>query len=387
MRFVQVCAGAVFVTTLLALAACGGPTKTGIEARKAANDRFNRVSAGVATQQAEQSLSVGQFKEALDQIDHVVEAFPDDPTARLLRGRIVLEMGRLELAMKEFQNAAELDPSCDECLYYQGVVSQRWGRDIDALAAYAGALRIDPTSSHYLLAQAETLLALGRVEDAKALIEDSSCHFEFSSSLAHLRSEVAAAEGDAVESLQQMELAVTLAPDPSIYHEDLALVSFRAQNWDRCLNALDTLPAKLAQRDDLVRLRARALSMTDRGIEARDLLKGAENQLLNGLEPGKQATTTVEHDLALGYIAWMIGDVECADICARRLMGRNPRLCDGYLLKGMVCEARGDLANAVQLFRKASDLDPARTLPQELLIRAEAALTALGGVSLAHAGR
>lgn len=131
---------------------CGGPTKTGIEARKVASDRFNRVGGAVASDQAAQALDAGQFKDALTQIDRVVVAFPTDPKARLLRGRIVLEMGRLELAMTEFKNAAELDPSCAECMYYQGIVSQRWGRDEEALKEYAAALTIEPTSTHYLLA-------------------------------------------------------------------------------------------------------------------------------------------------------------------------------------------------------------------------------------------
>lgn len=354
---------------------CGGPTKTGIEARKVASDRFNRVGGAVASDQAAQALDAGQFKDALTQIDRVVVAFPTDPKARLMRGRIVLEMGRLELAMTEFKNAAQLDPSCAQCVYYQGVISQRWGRDEDALKEYAAALTIEPTSVHYLLAQAETLLVLGRVEEAKALIEDTSCHFEFSSALAQMRSEIAAADGDSVKALEFMELAVTLAPNPSVYQEDLALIAFRAKEWDRCLIAISTLPPKTLERDDMVRIRARCLAMTGRGFEARDLLVTFESK-----NTTKQDGISLEHDLALGYIAWMVGDVERADECARRLMGRNPNLCDGYLLKGMVLERQGDFANAVKLLTKASELAPNRRLPRELLLRAEAAEIALGGV-------
>lgn len=360
---------------IASLTACGGPTTTGIEARRAASDRFNRVGAAVASDQAAQALDAGQFKDALTQIDRVVSSFPTDAKARLLRGRIVLEMGRLELAMTEFKNAAELDPSCAECLYYQGVISQRRGRDDDALAEYAAALSIEPTNTHYLLAQAETLLALNRVEDAKVLIDDTSCHFEFSSALAHLRSEIASAEGDSAQALQLMELAVTLSPTPLSYQEDLALVAFRANEWDRCLTALAALPPKLADRDDMLRIRARCLAMTGRGLEARDLLVSFE-----GRNTTKQEGITLEHDLALGYIASMVGDFERTDICARRLMSRNPTICDGYLLKGMVFERQGDFANAVKSFTKAAELAPHRRLPQDLLMRAEATQIALGNV-------
>ncbi len=361
-----------FATTIFG---CGGPTKTGIEARKVATDRFNRVGGAVASDQAAQALDAGQFKDALAQIDRVVVAFPTDPKARLMRGRITLEMGRLELAMTEFKNAAQLDPSCAECLYYQGVVFQRWGRDEEALKEYAAALTTEPTSTHYLLAQAETLLVLGRAEEAKALIDDTSCHFEFSSALAHLRSEIATSEDDLAQALNFMELAVTLAPNPSIYQEDLALVAFHAKEWDRCLTALATLSAKIMDRDDMLRIRARCLAMTGRALEARDLLVAFESSA-----EGKQQGITLEHDLALGYIAWMVGDIERADSCARRLMGRNPKLSDGYLLKGMLLERQGDFVNAVKLLTKAAELAPNRRLPREFLLRAEAAEIALGGV-------
>ncbi|MDA1261489.1 MAG: tetratricopeptide repeat protein [Planctomycetota bacterium] len=367
----------VFLVFTLASAmfGCGGPTKTGLEARRVAADRFNRVGGAVASDQAKQALDAGQFKDALTHIDRVVVGFPTDPKARLLRGRIVLEMGRLELAMTEFKNAAELDPSCAECLYYQGVVSQRWGRDEDAMKQYSAALTIEPTSTHYLLAQAETLLVLGRIEDAKTLIEDMSCHFEFSSALAHLRSEISSAEDDHAQALRFMELAVTLASNPTIYQEDLAHIAFHAKEWDRCLIALSTLPKKTTEREDIMRMRARCLAMTGRALEARDLLVEFESSAT-----GKQEGITLDHDLALGYIAWMVGDLERTDVCARRLMGRNPKVCDGYLLKGMVFERQGDFTNAVKFLTKAAELAPNRRLPQELLLRAEAAEIALGGV-------
>ncbi len=357
------------------LAGCGGPTTTGLEARKAANDRFNRVGAGVSVDQAVQALHAGQFKDALTHIDRAVTSFPDDAAARLLRGRIVLEMGRLELAMTEFKNASTLDPSCDECHYYEGVVYQRWGRDEEALNAYDAALMLVPNNTHYLLAHAETLVVLGRITEAQQLIEDSECHFEFNSALAHLRSEIALAEGDLPRALQTMELAVTLASDPSVYQEDLAHIAFRAREWDRCLIALDALPEAVQDRDDLMRARARCLAMTGRALEARDALLAQEKRVaVNG------ETLPAEHDLTLGYIASMVDDWQRVDQCGRRLIGRTPNLADGYILKGMASEHTGDLHAAIVFFQKATRLAPERRMARELLARAEAADLASGGV-------
>ncbi len=361
-----------------ALTACKGPTTAGLEARKAAKARFDRVGAGVATDQAEQALEAGQFATALKHIDKVVTVTPEDSNARLLRGRIVLEMGRLESAAAEFKAAHEFNPNCDECLYYLGVVYQRWGRDEEALANYAAALTIEPTNTHYLLSEAETLLALGRAAEAKQLVDDSLCHFEFNSALAHLRSEIAAAEGDDAQALHFIELAVTLAPDPSIYQEDAAIVAFNAEQWDRCLTALAALPAETAQRDDLLRMQARCLMLTQRGREARDLLVRLESSA-----GSTNAGTTLEHDMTLGYIAWLIGDVSRAEASADRMIARNPTLCDGYLLKGLVLEHRGDFEGASSVLAKACELDPERKIARDVWLRAQAAHLSIAGVAVA----
>ncbi len=378
----SICAFPAWITALClsacAITACKGPTNAGLEARRAAKARFDRVGAGVASDQAAQSLEAGQFTEALKQIDRVVAVTPDDPKALLLRGRIVLEMGRLESAAAEFKRAHELDPSCDECLYYLGVVFQRWGRDEEALANYSAAFAIEPTNTHYLLSDAETLLALGRVAEAKQLVEDSLCHFEFNSSLAHLRSEIYAAEGDDAQALHFIELAVTLAPDPSIYQEDAAVVAFNAEQWDRCLVALSALPPTTTQRDDLLRMQARCLMLTNRGNEARDLLVRLESA-----GDSAKSGITLEHDMTLGYIAWLIGDIHRAEASADRMISRNPTVCDGYLLKGLVLEQRGELEEASRALAKACELDPNRKIARDLLVRAEAAHFAITGVAVA----
>ncbi|MSR44676.1 MAG: tetratricopeptide repeat protein [Phycisphaerales bacterium] len=359
------------------VAACKGPSSSGVEARKEAKARFDRVGAGVAMDQAAQSLESGQFSDALKHIDKVVAVLPDDPRARLLRGRIVLEMGRLESAAADFQSASALNPSCDECLYYLGVVFQRWGRDEEALAHYAAALAIEPTNSHYLLSEAESFLALGRVEEAKVLLDDAACHFEFSSALAHLRAEIAAAEGDDAQAMHFMELAVTLAADPSLYQEDVAVFAFKAREWDRCLNALATLPPSVASRNDLLRMRARCLVLSGRAKEARDLL--VQYEIDSAL---RQEGITVEQDLTLGYCAWIAGDVLRAETCAARMIARNPTMCDGYLLKGLTLEHAGDLQGATVALAKACELDPSRKLARDLLMRAQAAKIAIDGIAL-----
>ncbi len=371
------CLTAVALLGVETLAGCKGQSTAGVEARKNAKDRFDKVGVGVARAQASQALEAGQFTEALKHIDKVIVVAPTDSKAHLLRGRIVLEMGRLESAANEFKYAHELNPGCDECCYYLGVVYQRWSRDEEAHAHYAAALAIEPTNAHYLLSEAETLLALNRVEEAKRLVDDTLCHFEFNSALAHLRSEIAAAEGDDEQALHFIELAVTLAPDPTLYQEDAAVVAFNAEQWDRCLIALSTLPEATIQRDDLLRMQARCLMLTNRGSEARDLLVRLESSVLSG-----KAGTTVEQDLTLGYIAWLVDDLVRAEGCADRLIARNSKLCDGYLLKGLILEHRGEYESALVALSKACELDPDRKVACDLMLRAQAATLALGGVAV-----
>ncbi|NBQ16174.1 MAG: hypothetical protein EBU31_16575, partial [Proteobacteria bacterium] len=121
--------------SLCALAACSTPHSK--QVRNEANDRFDRANTQVLYDQALQSFHAGQFELALQHIDKAIMRFPKDGSYPLLRGRILLEMKRVDLARESFAKAAELSPTAAEPHYYLGIVLQRWNELDKAAAEYA----------------------------------------------------------------------------------------------------------------------------------------------------------------------------------------------------------------------------------------------------------
>lgn len=89
---------ALTVLAVPLVAGCGGPTKAGQEARKAAKERAAEASAVIVYDQAMQSLKAGQFERALKEVDEAIFRLPEEARFWTLRGRINFETGNLEQA-------------------------------------------------------------------------------------------------------------------------------------------------------------------------------------------------------------------------------------------------------------------------------------------------
>lgn len=365
-------AAAISFAAMILLPSCG-PTKTGKEMRAQANDRFDRVGAGVAHEQSRQALESGQYSEALAHSDRAISRFPEYWEYRLMRGRILLEMRRLEGALQEISQAEQLNPSCAPCAYYEGVIRQRLNDDTRALAAYQRALATEPSNPHYALAVAETLVAMDQLAAAELFIEDIECRFEYLPAFVHLKAELHASKGDPAAAHKLIERARAVAAEPEKLDEDLAVAAFRAGRWEDCLSVIGTSalldPATMP---DVARMRARCLAHTGRAVQARDELLAFEQ---------RTGESTVEHLDALAEVCWMAGDMRRAEQAASTLVARDPESVDGYLLLGAVAQARGEIDAASRAFARAAELDPSRQVAADMARRSEAARLALGGLA------
>src|SRR5262245_28632400 len=107
----------IATAAVLALTACNGPTKAGIEAREAARQRMAKTSSMIVYDQAKQHFETGEFKKATDLIDEAINRNPSEPKYWILRGRIMLEQGKLEVALRAFEQAETVAPTCAEAHY------------------------------------------------------------------------------------------------------------------------------------------------------------------------------------------------------------------------------------------------------------------------------
>ena len=345
------------------LAACGTPHSQ--QVRNEARDRYDRANAQVVYDQSLQAFHAGQFEEALNHIDKAIARFPKEGAYPLLRGRILLEMKRVDLAREAFAKAAELSPTAAEPHYYMGIVLQRWNELDQAAAEYAKAAELAPSQLQYVAAECETLVAAGRLDDAQMRLEAVGKTFEFSPVLDRVRADLAGQCGDQEARARWLDAArLRTEPDkagPLV--EEIAHCRFEQGRWAECLQALDdeALSAAAGARADLVRMRARCLLMLDRARDARDLMLTLREQVD---ADGRNATI-------MGLAAMRIGDAARMSEAGRSLTQCQPGRCDGWLLLGVAALERGDRDEAARMLREASAREPSRELPRRLLAHLE----------------
>jgi len=353
-------------------AGCGGPTQRGLEARKAANDRFERVNTQVAYDQARQALATGQFEVALGYIDRAIARYPSDSSYLVLRGRILLEQRRMHQAKESLDRAIEINPKDAEAHYFLGVVAQRCDDTAGAQANYAKAHELDPKNLQFLACCAELRLAAGDSAGAREMIEQSAPGFEYNPVLQQIRAASLTMEGRTVEAAHIMESAFARDPDDPALAEDLAYALFDAGEWSECMQTLEKpILAATRERPDLIRMRARCLIMLARAVEARDLL----------LRSTPTGEATVEHLVALGYASWAAKDWQRVATCGQQLVTAHPRLAEGYLFLGATERERGNLQASERWLEQAQTRGESRDLVIQLRTRVQAQLSARGNTA------
>lgn len=361
-RLKGIAAATLFATAVLA--SCG-PSQRGVEARKAANDRFDRVNAQVVYDQARQALSTGQFELALDQIDKAIERYPKEASFVVLRGRILLEQRSMHQAKESFDRAIELDPKNAQAEYFLGVLAQRCEDDAGALAHYEKARELDAKNLQFLACCAELRLASGQAKSARELIEKSSPSFEYNPVLQQIRASCLAMEGRTQDAAHVMEQACARDPSDPQLAEDLANAYFDAAQWTDCIQQLDQpILAPVRERPDMIRMRARCLIMLSRAGEARDLL----------ITRAPAGELPVEHLVALGYAAWAASDWARLAACGEQLVSAHEKLPEGYLFLGAVERERGNLQASERWLEQANVRGQPRELVVRLRTRVQAAL-------------
>ncbi|UCD74988.1 MAG: tetratricopeptide repeat protein [Phycisphaerales bacterium] len=328
--------------------------------RAEARGRVDAFNSQLSYDQAKQAFEVGRFEIAMRQIDGALARYPDAPEYHLLKGRICLETHRLEEAIDSFVTALEKDENCAEAYYFAGIVLQRWSDDEAAYEHYSRAYEIEPANVQYLLAAAESLIALGEFEVARELVEEKLAYFEYNAALRHLLGQIAMLQGDPVTAAECFAQARLLNPDDLTLLEELVWAQFAAGSFSQCYDSITYLKHLLDEpRADLLRLEARCLAIMERNTEARDLyLKIIRN---NGAD--------LEAWIELGTLAWELGDFRRVAQCSERIIAIAPDRYEGYLLKGVYERETGNDQEALRLFREAASRSPHAALPHLMLGR------------------
>ena len=347
----------VSLFAIFLLAGCG-PTKEGLKARSEANARMSLMTAQIHFGQARQAFETGQFDKSTREIEEAIKIYPESAEYFVLQGRIALETHKLENAIDSFEKALDLDAKLSDPHYYSGVVYQRWSNDQQAYESYLKAFEIAPTRVEYLLAAAESLIALGEFEQAKQLIEPKLSYFEHNAALRQLQGQIALLQGDAKRAAVLYGEARLLNPDDDALLEELMWAQYAAEQYGACHQSAKQLADKAkSPRADLIHLQARCMTMMNRGPEARELY----------IELTRMRPADPDVWSELGTLCWDLGDYRRVAQCSVQLISLAPERYEGYMLRGINERQKGNIDEAVQLFRQAAERAPEVALPHMLL--------------------
>ena len=110
----------------------------------------------------------GDHRSAIAWFEQAATSAPDHPGIRKAIGHAALQLGRLDMAEERLLQARSLDPRDVGTLASLATVHSRRGDAAGALHWFAAASEIAPDAAEFALGVADSLLELGRTEEARA---------------------------------------------------------------------------------------------------------------------------------------------------------------------------------------------------------------------------
>ena len=339
------------------LAGCGaGHGKHTTKFKEEREAAHAALKAGTTYDMAQQAYLAGDLDKALTQIDASIAMNGEVAKSHVLRGRILMEMTDFDGSLASLDRAMELDESNDEAPYFKGIVYERIAQPSPALESYRAANAIDPANPQYVVAIAEVLIDLDRLEEARAFLatNDSMRH---NAGVAQTLGHIAMIEQDYQTAAEMFEHARLLAPENEQIMEDLVHAEMRTGRYAEAEFLLAQLLGKPEHesRRDLLHLRAQCLTQVDRPVEAREVLL-----TLTGDDAGQ---ADVDAWIALGNVAYKLGDMARLRTSSQRVVALAPHRYEGFVLRGLYERRQGEPARALRSLNKAVELRGDDTAP------------------------
>jgi len=375
---------AVFLITLV-LVSAGCQTMTPPETKQRAHDRWDRVRAEFKLQRAAQDYDAQRFEDAERA---AVESIALDPTmveGYVLLARVDLELNKPTSAARAIEAARETGLDTPELTYMYGVVLEQRGQLQEAADAYRRAAEADRTKVDYVVAYAESLVALGRTRDAQELLEASVGRFDDDGSIVLLSAHVAALLGDENGAIRRYRAALELLGECPTAARELGMLLVRNGGYEEAITRLEPLldAATAQSADGTVRLAlAEAYVEAGRPLQAKQLLQreiaGSSESAAVYVIFTKAALATgdeleAKHASAAGLqiapqddglkllhatALWRLGDYAPAERCLSEYVKRRPQDPTGFCLLAEVVRSQDRADQAIDLFHHALAIDP-----------------------------
>jgi len=326
--------------------------------RKEAEEHWSQVRGQMKLQVAREHLRAGRLAEAESQITDALALDPKSPAIHILAARVNLEKGELAAARNALHTAIQLGGETTETDYLLGILAEWSGDQAAALKHFDQGTRRGDASPAMIVAQAEALVALGRTEEALALIRKQRSEYAGHPAMCLLAGDIHTMLGqydEAVSAYRELALACPGDVQAQIrYGSTLA----RSGRWAEAIRTLGPLfekdtelpwPACLAL--------GRSYLELGNPTAAREVFERAGRQHENEAEPWTWlARTAIEQD-----------DLATARDTAERACRINSQDASQWLLLGHVYVLQGDSERARVALATALDHDPQDWLAHYLM--------------------
>lgn len=363
--------------------------------KKEAKQRWDHVRGRVKLGFAQDEFAAGRVEQAASALQESLGLDPTSPDAHILLAKIDLEKGEIMAAREVLDKAAELGGTSPEIDYLLGVVAQRYGDHATALSYYQNASARAPQSAEYVVAQAEALVALGRLEEARTMIGSRWTDFERNATIRSLAGDIHTMLSQYEEAADAYREAALLAPDDPQRQLQLGLALARAGRDSETIAVLAPLSARPEAMPWSARLAlGRAYLKGNDAAAARDVFRKATEEcaneagawvwlgraglscrdLLTARRASEKACLLAPADssnwLLLGYVARTQRDYDRAREAFTTALQLNPNDPMAHCLLGQTLEATGRKAEAISHYQQAAGADPAYTWAKQLLAAA-----------------
>lgn len=317
-----------------------------------AKEKMNALKSATEFQMAHQALLAGDLEKAMRHCDHSIQL--NDKVARtwVLRGRIMSELNQVDTAIDAFAKAETLDPESIDAQYYQGVIAERLGRKEEALKRFSAASNLDPANAQYAIATAESLIDLGRIDEARTLLTSREERFRNNAGVRQALGHIELLSGKPELALHYFEEGLLLSPDDPSISEDVLTTRIDLGRYAQAEPLAAKLLAKkdFKDRRDLRIKHARCLVALNRPVEARELL-------LN-LTRGTEGASDIETWIALGQVSYTLRDNARVREAAGRVIALDANRPEGYVLRGFFQKRINNHAEAARAFARAVSIAP-----------------------------
>ncbi len=382
------------ITAVIVLAVLAGCNMSSVpEAKKEAYKRWYNTRARMLCSVAEEHLKVGQLKKAHNRAMEALSLDKDLNEARIVLAKVCIEQGEYDTAIAELTTVQEAAPASSEVYYLLGVALEKRGRYEEALQSYRHAYAIDDSNISPVIAAAEVLVAMNRVQEAQLYIEsymvrayDDPGMYEIAGRLAMMRNQYD-------KAADYFEQASDLDCRNVRYREALGRARFFSGNYRKALSVFEGLEEEkdyvaqawlytmqgdccmaLGRMQDALALyqQASRLDKTSPGIwtsmaKAAMALNDAPRAILSARQALQLDANSLDAVIILGYALLKNHQTTRAISVLTQATSVHPDSSIIYCVLGMAHAQGGDFELASKCYSRALSIEPDNQLAKTLV--------------------